>query len=137
MNNKEEARLQAMALGKPLSEAERLQAMALGGSKMDNKEAVKAFLEGKTLRIINKTKQHQTYRFNKEAIAIELIGHNLFFSIHDFVSDNEWEEVKEPIKIVNEFIKTTKGPYGRTIIANTLDSLPDNKTYRVTIEEII
>ena len=63
---------------------------------MNNKEAVKALLEGKTLRIINKTKKHQTYRFNKEAIAIELIGHNLFFSIHDFVSDNEWEEVKEP-----------------------------------------
>ena len=65
---------------------------------MNNKEAAKALLEGKTLRIVNKTKQHQTYRFNKEAIGIELIGHDLFFNIHDFVSDNEWEEVKEPYK---------------------------------------
>ena len=36
MNNEEKVRLQAMALGKPLSETERLQATALGNRKMNN-----------------------------------------------------------------------------------------------------
>lgn len=102
---------------------------------MNNKEAAKALLEGKTLRIINKGKNTLTYTFNFDKLRL-LDSKGTLWGMDEFIEDCEWEEVKEPYKkevIVNcdacGYIDLNTPPY---------PSIGEraNKKYKVIVEEI-
>jgi hypothetical protein len=67
---------------------------------MNNKEAAKALLAGKTLRIIKSTSDVNLdliYKFNSDVLCIESSS-GFHWHIREFTDDTEWEEVKEPYK---------------------------------------
>jgi hypothetical protein len=109
---------------------------------MNNKEAAKALLEGKTLRIINKSHKNVTYIFNKESLSIKASNDNDYnWNITDFSDNCEWEEVKEPYKY--EYISSPTQFHTKaynlvnslTQLSEEAKELPDGK-YKITIEEI-
>ena len=106
---------------------------------MNNKEALKILLEGKQIVSVGGYRYKLNDDFFLEECTPKSEKYGKVYSIqYLFANPNTvWEEYKEPYKIINEFIKMGQGAYGKNVITNTLDSLPDNKTYRVTIEEII
>lgn len=104
---------------------------------MNNREAAKALLEGKTLRIINKSQKDITYKFDKEVLGIVTSAEDIYWNIKDFNDDCEWEEVKELYKkevIVtcdeNGYIKECERFY-------PYQDERANKKYKLIIEEII
>lgn len=101
---------------------------------MNNKEAAKALLAGKTLKL--KDVKTYTYVFDKENVSIRR-SDGMCFSMRFFNDFAEWEEVKNPYKkevIVtcdeNGYIKECPRfyPYGNERA---------NKKYKIIIEEII
>ena len=106
---------------------------------MNNQEAAKALLEGKTLRRIEVP--YFTYKFNFLNLSIDSTsGQEVTMS--SFPDNATWEEVKEPYK--KEFnIERFGKNYGHSINGNLgaplISLFPksnENKKYKVTVEEI-
>jgi len=103
---------------------------------MNNKEAAKALLEGKTLRIINRQTPPLTLKFNFDYLRL-LDSDGVRWAMDEFNEDCIWEEVKEPYK--KEIITICDA--GGHIDLNTPSPYPPinervNKKYKITIEEI-
>lgn len=91
---------------------------------MNNKEAAKALLEGKTLNRKG-TKFH--YNFDKELLCIKSTSGD-YVTLDDFPETTEWEEVKEPYRETQYIKYVTKW--------NILPSYVPAGKYKVIIEEI-
>lgn len=103
---------------------------------MNNNEEAKALLEGKTLRIINKSNPDITYKFDKEILAIIDNAGN-YWPLNNFYDNTEWEEVKNPYK---KEVIVTCDENGHIKECERFYPYQDervNKKYKIIIEEII
>lgn len=95
---------------------------------MNNKEAAKALLEGKTLRIKSHGNAKITFKYNFDELRL-YDNEGIRWGMDDFNDDTKWEEVKEPYKEVHYVDYNTHW--------NKLHVNVPPGHYRVTIEEII
>lgn len=106
---------------------------------MNNEEAAKALLEGKTLRIISDNydnlKNHK-FKFNFNELRL-LDDDGIYWKMNEFFTSTQWEEVIIPYK---KEIIVTCDENGH--IKECERFYPDqdervNKKYKIIIEEII
>jgi hypothetical protein len=99
---------------------------------MNKKEAAKALIEGKVLRIINDTYYKPfRYKFNFDKLIIE-DDQGIGWGMGEFGNNTMWEEVREPFKKTIQYVHLGDFTYFK------IDTYGMPKgTYNVTIEEII